>query len=267
MSLWSRKGRVPRADWGWTRGADDGWKTSDRISAISVVLAVAGFAFGYCQYQTAENWKRSEFVAGQIKDFYADKINESVLLMMDFNPAHVNLLPEGEAKYVDVSSETLLHAIAKEGRINGKGEVIDKSDDFTDTERLVRQDFEHFLYSLSRLNYYLDRDAIQPEELCADFHYAVGLMEDRQDVHTQKLGNSGRNITPFASAVHDYLTRWKWHSVQTFMQRIDDACDDGLPRKRRRFWDPVTHLLAGGGAPSAAEAAPAEQPPAATAAR
>src|SRR5438132_9177528 len=143
MSLWSRKDHVPRSDWGWTRGADGGWKTSDRISAISVVLAVAGFAFGYWQYQTAENWKRSEFVAGQIKDFYADKINESVLLMMDFNPAHVELFPEaeGKAKYVDVSSETVLHAIAQEGRINDKGEVIDKSDDCTDTDRAVRQDF------------------------------------------------------------------------------------------------------------------------------
>jgi hypothetical protein len=52
------------------------------------------FLFGILQYRSSENWKRSEFVAAQIKEFNSHKINHAVLLMMDYDPAHVELFPE-----------------------------------------------------------------------------------------------------------------------------------------------------------------------------
>jgi hypothetical protein len=71
-----------------------GWEKSDVIAAASAVCAIAVFAFGIWQYRSSENWKRSEFVAAQIKEFNSDKINHAVLLMMDYDPARVELFPE-----------------------------------------------------------------------------------------------------------------------------------------------------------------------------
>jgi hypothetical protein len=71
-----------------------GWEKSDIIAAASAACAIAVFAFGIWQYRSSENWKRSEFVAAQINEFNSDKINNAVLLMMDCDPAHVELFPE-----------------------------------------------------------------------------------------------------------------------------------------------------------------------------
>ena len=81
------------------------WEKSDIIAAVSAACAIAVLAFGIWQYRSSEHWKRSEFVAAQIKEFNSDKINQSVMLMMDYDPARVELFPDREKtadRYVDV---------------------------------------------------------------------------------------------------------------------------------------------------------------------
>jgi hypothetical protein len=93
------------------------WEKSDVIAAASAACAIAVFAFGIWQYRSSENWKRSEFVAAQIKEFNSDKINHAVLLMMDYEPAHVELFPDKPNladRYVDVNFDTLIKAIREE---------------------------------------------------------------------------------------------------------------------------------------------------------
>jgi hypothetical protein len=70
------------------------WAKSDVIAALSAACAIAVFLFGILQYRSSENWKRSEFVAARIKEFNSHKINHAVLLMMHYDPAHVELFPE-----------------------------------------------------------------------------------------------------------------------------------------------------------------------------
>jgi hypothetical protein len=69
------------------------WAKSDVIAAHSAACAIAVFLCGILQYRSSENWKRGEFVAAQIKEFNADKINAAVLQMMDYDPAHVEWFP------------------------------------------------------------------------------------------------------------------------------------------------------------------------------
>jgi hypothetical protein len=81
------------------------WEKSDVIAAASTACAIAVFLFGRLQHRASENWKRSEFVAAQIKEFNSDKINRGVLLMMDYDPVRVELFPDkakSTDRYVDV---------------------------------------------------------------------------------------------------------------------------------------------------------------------
>jgi hypothetical protein len=162
-------------------------KWSDAIGAVSAFGAIIGFFWGIRIYFASERWKRSEFVAAQIKEFHSDKINESVLRMMDYDPARVDLFPHkpNEARYVNVSLAAFVNAIAKE-QYN------------TDEEFQIRQYFEHFLTSLSRLNYFMNSGAIKPNELCADFRYIVSLM-DETDATARKMKqvNTGADMTPY----------------------------------------------------------------------
>ena len=149
-----------------------GWKRSDIISAIqatisgiSAIIALGVLTYYFSQYRTTENWKKREFVATQIKEFHSDKINEAVLLMLDYDPARIELFPDRKEigdRYVDVSFETLVAAVNKEKK-------------YTEIEFEVRKFFEHFLNSLSRFNYYISYDAIHPAELCTELGYPIGI--------------------------------------------------------------------------------------------
>jgi hypothetical protein len=198
-----------------------GWKKSDIISAVSAgvsslawLVALGAFSFGIWQFQVADNWKKREFVAAQIKEFYADSANKAVLTLLDYNPALVELFPNKtrpEDRYVNVEFDTVVNAIAKE-------------QDFTDEEFQVRQLFEHFLGSLARFDYFVNFKAIAPDELCADFAYPVGLLQGAEDVQKMKLENGDVNINPLVEAVRAYLKRWKAHDVEHFFRTIDEAC-------------------------------------------
>jgi hypothetical protein len=188
------------------------WQKSDVVGAMSAVCTVAVFMFGIWQYQGSENWKRSEFVAAQIKDFNSDKINQSVLLMMDYDPARVELFPDrekAEDRYVNIDFATLVRSIDKEVGVGDK-------------EYQVRLYFEHFLTSMSRFNYFLASGAIEPKELCADFGYPVDLMTGA--ARDMKLRNTGVDIAPFSNAVSGYLKRWQNTDIADFMRRIQKAC-------------------------------------------
>jgi hypothetical protein len=190
------------------------WEKSDLISAVSAACAIAVFAFGIWQYRSSENWKRSEFVAAQVKEFNSDKINRAVLLMMDYDPARVELFPERanvNNRYVDVTFMMLVKAIGQE-------------QDLTEAEFQIRIYFEHFLQSLARFSYFLDVGAIKPQELCADFRYPIALMAGT--ARDMKLKNTGVDIKPFVDAVHDYLTRWEYTDITDFEQKIHKACDE-----------------------------------------
>ena len=189
------------------------WEKTDVIAAVSAVCAIAVFAFGIWQYRSSENWKRSEFVAAQIKEFNSDKINHAMLLMMDYDPAHVELFPEkdkADDRYVNVEFKMLVKAVENE------------KEDFTDAEFQIRVYFEHFLTSLSRFNYFLSSGAIEPQELCADFAYPVELMTGT--VRDLKLKITGDDVEPFSKAVRNYLARWQETDIIDFMQKIEKAC-------------------------------------------
>ena len=197
------------------------WKTSDvisatsaTISAASALVAVAVLILGYWQYQSAEKWKRSEFVAAQIKEFTSDNVNRAVLMMMDYDPARIELFPEkGNTadRYVNVTFDMLVSA-------------IEHDHDFPDDAQFkVKIYFERFLTSLSRLNYFLVSGTIQATELCADFSYPVELMTGT--AREMKLKNSGVDIAPFSKAVQAYLARWKYDYIMTFQEKIQKACN------------------------------------------
>lgn len=81
------------------------WHTSDKIAVVAVVISVLTLTLGvgggwvaYKQFsvanatlQTQDNWKRRESVLAQIKEFYADAIDDNVLTMLDYDPARVEL--------------------------------------------------------------------------------------------------------------------------------------------------------------------------------
>ncbi|HWX26608.1 MAG TPA: hypothetical protein VNZ53_04110 [Steroidobacteraceae bacterium] len=183
------------------------WRAADIISAGSAVIAALALCFGVWQYWQSENWKRSEFVSKQIADFYADRANQIIVQIIEYDDAMVELIP-GKPR-VKVTGEMFQKSIEE------KGEP-------TDAEAEIQQDFLHYLKSLARLNYFLKTDAIRPNELCADFGFSVAVMTGDAGEMVKK--NSNIDIASFAKAVGEYLDRWHHPEAKQFLTIIKKTC-------------------------------------------
>jgi hypothetical protein len=210
----------------------DGWRTADKIAGVAVVISVLTLVLGlggawvaYGQFsvanatfQTQDNWKRREFVLAQIKDFYADPIDNNVLTMLDYDPARVELYPEKTnpaERTKDIPFSQFVKAIREE---HLQGDTL-----------IVRQQFEHFLRSLRRFNYLIRYDAVSPEELCADFEYPLSLLAGDDAAVKRKRVNSKIDIAQLAQAMAKYVDAWGDTPIREFIRVMSRACGFRAP--------------------------------------
>jgi hypothetical protein len=202
-----------------------GWKKSDRIavvgasiSLLTLVLGVLGAWLAYSEFQVQDNWKRREFVVAQIKEFYSDPVNRNVLMMMDYNPATIELYPaksNPSDRMRDVPFAQFVKTISSEDN---------RGDDL-----LIRVQFEHFLKALRRFNYLVRYKAIAAAELCADFDYPLSLLAGDPTTHDKKLRNSHIDITPLAEGVAHYVNAWEDEPFRQFIVTMGKACNFKTP--------------------------------------
>jgi hypothetical protein len=204
-----------------------GWKTSDKVAvggavvaALTLILGSIGAIVAFEEFKVQDGWKRREFVVAQIKDFYADRINTNVLLLLDYNPAMIELYPNSPSS----ANRT------KQVQFKEFVEMI-KNDRPADDTLLLREQFEHFLKSLSRLNYLVSYNAIDPKELCSDLEYPLSLLGGDPDVIQMKKKNSDDDfdVTELSQAIDGYVTRWKDHSTREFVVKMGKACGFKTP--------------------------------------
>jgi hypothetical protein len=193
--------------------AKHSWPKEKTIYLLLTVLALVAFGFGVLQYAISENWKRSDFVAKKIEDFYADSINRSVLIMLDYEGRSIELFPEradAKDKYVKVDIQMVQNALREE------------AEDFqwSAEEFRVREYFDHYLRSLSRLNYYIETEAIKAHELCADFGYWVNVMVGEKWVIDRK----GPHFSNFPLQLKSYLDYWNNDYVKSFITSVSKTC-------------------------------------------
>ena len=66
-------------------------KTEHWLSILGFGGTAVALIFGYFQYRKADQWKRAEFVANEMKEFFGDRDVQCVLLMIDWAPRRINL--------------------------------------------------------------------------------------------------------------------------------------------------------------------------------
>jgi hypothetical protein len=202
-----------------------GWKKSEKIAAaaasislFTLVLGVLGAWIAYGEFQVQDNWKRREFVVAQIKEFYGDLVNRNVLLMLDYNPATIELYPaksNPSERVKDVPFAQFVKTISSEDN---------RGDDL-----LIRIQFEHFLQALRRFNYLVSYKAIAADELCADLEYPLSNLAGDPATHDRKLRNGRIDITPLAEGVAHYVNVWDDEPIRQFILTMGKACHFQTP--------------------------------------
>lgn len=154
----------------------DQWHPDDLLKAIALVGAAIAFAIGLVQYSRAQQWKRAEWVAQEMKQLFSDPIVQAALLMIDWGSRRILLYPDREKvekRYVQLTNETVARALMPHEKRQG-------DDRFTSLEADIREAFDRTLDGLERFHSYVATGLVRISDLQPYLKYwAVNLTRDR----------------------------------------------------------------------------------------
>lgn len=61
-----------------------GWTPDDLLKAATLLGAAVAFVIGLIQYRRAQQWKRAEWVAQEMKGVFSDPLVQAALTMIDW---------------------------------------------------------------------------------------------------------------------------------------------------------------------------------------
>ncbi len=154
----------------------DKWQPEDLLKAIALVGAAIAFAIGLGQYRRAQQWKRAEWVAQEMKQLFSDPIVQAALLMIDWGSRQILLYPDREKieeRYVQLTNEIVARALMPHEKRQG-------GDKFTTLEADIRAAFDRVLDGLERFHSYVVTGLVEISDLQPYLKYwAVNLARDR----------------------------------------------------------------------------------------
>jgi hypothetical protein len=154
----------------------DKWKPEDLLKAIALVGAAIAFAISLIQYRRAQQWKRAEWVAQELKQLFSDPLVQAALLMIDWGSRRILLYPEREKleeRYVELTNEIVARALMLHNDRQGDNK-------FTQLEADIRAAFDRTLDGLERFQSYVETGLVRISDPQPYLKYwAVNLTRDR----------------------------------------------------------------------------------------
>jgi len=148
------------------------------LKAIGGAGALYLFFVGIKRYSKDQVWKRSEFIAKEIKEFTSDKKVIASLYMLDWSARYIELFPDKEKydeRFHKVDRAILILALQiHEDRIK-----VGSEDRFTRVEVAIRDHFDQFLFYLERFSLFIELNLISADELKPYLEYWIlGIAND-----------------------------------------------------------------------------------------
>ena len=175
------------------------------ISLAGVLLAAVGFVIGLFQYRKAQRWKAAEFVAGEIKDAFADPMVRFALHLLDWNSSIHDLSQQtgnDRLKCVHISDMNLVAALIPH---------VNRSKGYNAVEVRIRLAFDELLGRLQRFEHFIESDLVKPREFQPYLRYWLDL-----------LGKSSNHTKPLAvlHAIWRYIDFYGYADVQRLFARF-----------------------------------------------
>jgi hypothetical protein len=171
------------------------------VSILGFGGAVAAFVFAIVQYKRGEKWRRTEFLAREIKEFESDPTIQNALLMIDWGVRKINLFLKSDPKDSDLIKITrevqwkalLPHTVKKDTTdyrdstnysatdLPMKG-AAGQAATFTPVEAKIRDSYDALLSRLDRFATYIASGLISPAELKPFLRYWIDALTTNEHV-------------------------------------------------------------------------------------
>jgi hypothetical protein len=180
------------------------WEAPDPLNTYKFMISIATLSVGVigglialATFRRTEKWKKAEFIAEEMKEFFADENVKKTLLMIDWGKRRIKLLPETATHDGTVVVDRLLQARALRPHIVETEFIPDhptipkldkaKTDSsdlasFYPAEVAIRDCYDGFLDGLSKFASYVKTDLVEVEVLSTYLRYWIKcILESTED--------------------------------------------------------------------------------------
>jgi hypothetical protein len=189
-------------------GVDLGKKSFGRWLAdnLAALIAAGTLLLGVIQYSRAQTWKRQEFLAQQMKDFFAIPAVPVVEQMLDWN-----------SRYYHLSTDRRDSVLINDSILQGALSVhICRQEGFTSLEVKVRDHFDVYFNALGRFETLIRSGLVKTQNLDSYVGYYLRI-----------LGDSASGVKPpaFVKGMWRYLEFYRLEDVQKLLIRSGYSVD------------------------------------------
>lgn len=197
-----------------------------QLTIFGLIGTVIALVFGYVQYRKADRWKRAEFLAKELKEFFDDPDVKNVLLMIDWGSRRINLLhidDKNPERYPLVTRRLQVSALmphtllVSNGGSDAEGEKMSESsgsEDWTSKfsveEARIRDSYDRFLDYLERFASYVQSKLVSVKEIDPYLRYWINDIA----AYTENADDAAWTCTLFS-----YIEFYGFSKVQDLFRR------------------------------------------------
>ncbi|MEI6949619.1 hypothetical protein V9K67_20700 [Paraflavisolibacter sp. H34] len=137
------------------------------VKFLTLIVGAIGLFKALIEYTKAQRWKKAEFLAKEVKEFFADNDVQRALLMLDWSIVDIPLFENEIEDKKKFSFNDLMLVTA----LRHHNETY-----FTDEETIIRQTFDEFLFKLGMFQNYIDSKLITKKDIEPYLSYWINLI-------------------------------------------------------------------------------------------
>jgi hypothetical protein len=165
------------------------------IALVAASAALLTLIKGLMEFRRAQQWKKAEFLAQEIKSFRQDVDVKRALLMLDWSEIPIYTAEhEGLTKREIICDDELLFMAL----------TPDDDTDFSDNQYIVRIIFDQYLDKLSMFERYVQSGLVKVDELRPYLQYWIDAMCNKVD---------GRKTPEIIDQLWAFISRYQYTSV------------------------------------------------------
>jgi hypothetical protein len=205
---------------------------------ITALVALGSFVFAIWQYTNAQVWKRNEFLAKEVGEFFADPAVIDVEGMLDYT-GECFVGGEGDKRikiYVYHSTDGMRPNTKNEYSVL-LSDALHYHDDgpVFPPELKIRKRFDTYFYFIQRFSAFIDNNLFTKDEIYPYLEYHISLLNGRRD-----------HSTGYHKALYNYLILYDFLRGVKFLGQFPRAefvqryIDEASERKAKLSVLPVT---------------------------
>jgi hypothetical protein len=191
--------------------------------ALAGTFLAAGIALR--SFLRGEHWKRAEFLAREMKEFFDGSRVQNALLLIDWGTRRIQLLDDNADDHgrVKVTRQLQVRALLPHTLLSGAvsdpeqvGDADSSMRRYTPAEAAIRDCYDAFLDGLERFSSYTQTGLISVKQLRPYLQYWI------DDVHTQATDEED---AAWSAALLTYIAFYRFHGVQWLFRAFDRSID------------------------------------------